>query len=317
MPGDWVEVRSADEVAATLDADGSVEGLPFMPEMAAHCGRRFRVQLRAERTCTFPYEHGHRRLDGVVVLRTLRCDGALHGGCQLGCMMFWKEVWLRPIAPPSASEAAASGGSPAAAADDPRFPARRRDDPSRFVCQGTELVRASRPGPPSWEPLQYVQLLRSRTFTPVELAGVFAGVARRRLDRVLHPPDPAGPAPGVKSSARQPLGLTPGDWVVVKDRDAIRETLDAAGKYRGLSFAATMYEYCGRKMRVAAVVQRIVDERTGKLREIPPGTVLLEGCICDRYRGCGRNMPIMWREVWLERAVPQVAAQPGRAVPVG
>src|SRR5262245_21844473 len=49
--GDLGEVRSAGEILATLDAQGEMAGLPFMPEMAAHCGRRFRVDRRADRIC--------------------------------------------------------------------------------------------------------------------------------------------------------------------------------------------------------------------------------------------------------------------------
>ena len=41
--GDWVEVKSPLEIAQTLDANGTLEGLPFMPEMVAFCGHRFRV----------------------------------------------------------------------------------------------------------------------------------------------------------------------------------------------------------------------------------------------------------------------------------
>ncbi|HVW84082.1 MAG TPA: hypothetical protein VHB50_05360, partial [Bryobacteraceae bacterium] len=44
--GEWVEVKSAPEIARTLDADGALDGLPFMPEMLGHCGRRYRVIRR-------------------------------------------------------------------------------------------------------------------------------------------------------------------------------------------------------------------------------------------------------------------------------
>ena len=35
--GDWVEVRSKDEILSTLDSDGRLDGMPFMPEMFAFC----------------------------------------------------------------------------------------------------------------------------------------------------------------------------------------------------------------------------------------------------------------------------------------
>mgnify|MGYP001301392082 CR=1 FL=1 len=49
--GEWVEVRSKEEVLATLDHQGRLEGMPFMPEMLKFCGSRVRVFKRAHKTC--------------------------------------------------------------------------------------------------------------------------------------------------------------------------------------------------------------------------------------------------------------------------
>ena len=49
--GDRVIVRSPEEILSTLDADGTLDGLPFMPEMLDWCGKPFRVERRAEKTC--------------------------------------------------------------------------------------------------------------------------------------------------------------------------------------------------------------------------------------------------------------------------
>jgi hypothetical protein len=38
--GEWVEVRSREEILATLGKNGCLENLPFMPEMFAFCGQR-------------------------------------------------------------------------------------------------------------------------------------------------------------------------------------------------------------------------------------------------------------------------------------
>src|SRR5262245_7050350 len=35
--GDWVEVRSKEEILRTLDKSGRLEGLPFMPQMFQYC----------------------------------------------------------------------------------------------------------------------------------------------------------------------------------------------------------------------------------------------------------------------------------------
>ena len=47
--GDWVEVRAKEEILATLDGNGELEKMPFMPEMLAFCGRRFQVYKRAHK----------------------------------------------------------------------------------------------------------------------------------------------------------------------------------------------------------------------------------------------------------------------------
>src|SRR5258708_22395489 len=68
--------------------------MPFMPEMLPFCGKRFQVYKRAHKTCDPDYRS--RRIHDAVHLET-RCDGQAHGGCQAGCLIFWKEAWLKPI----------------------------------------------------------------------------------------------------------------------------------------------------------------------------------------------------------------------------
>ena len=48
---DWVEVRSKAEILSTLDENGRLEGLPFMPQMFQYCGQRIQVYKRAHKTC--------------------------------------------------------------------------------------------------------------------------------------------------------------------------------------------------------------------------------------------------------------------------
>ena len=75
-----VRVRSAAEIYATLDDDGTLDGMPFMPEMLAYCGRVLPVVQRADKTCAG--QGVVRRMHNTVHLRRSRCDGAAHGGCQ-------------------------------------------------------------------------------------------------------------------------------------------------------------------------------------------------------------------------------------------
>src|SRR5689334_19126751 len=86
--GDVVEVRSEAEILATLDADGRIDGLPFMPEMLKYCGQRFSVYKSAHKTCDTIEKSGLRRMKNAVHLEGLRCDGEYHGDCQAACLLF-------------------------------------------------------------------------------------------------------------------------------------------------------------------------------------------------------------------------------------
>src|SRR5262245_54966201 len=94
--GDWVEVRNAEEILSTLDDSGCLDALPFMPEMLQYCGQRFRVYKSAHKTCDTIQRPVNRRMGDAVHLDGLRCDGSAHGGCQSACLLFWKNVWLKP-----------------------------------------------------------------------------------------------------------------------------------------------------------------------------------------------------------------------------
>jgi hypothetical protein len=288
----WVEVLPASQIVQTLDADQSLGGLPFMPEMLPYAGRMYRVALRAERTCVHPPEMPLRRLEGAVVLEGLRCDGASHGGCQLGCMLFWKEAWLRRVAAGSSSDAISDR------AEVPALRVFRSAEPERYFCQATELPRATMPGDSFWKPGQYLRLLQVRTFTLSELLTMFAWPAGRRIARLLR--SVTRHRVTVEARKDAALDLEPGEWVQVKSREEILQTLDARRMHKGLAFGGDMYEQCGRQLRVRERVDRIIEEKTGRLRPVHD-TVILEGSVCDRYFGCARGMPFLWREAWLKR----------------
>src|SRR5215467_16267464 len=97
--GDLVEVKSPNEILQTLDNDGTLGRLPFMPEMIQYCGQRFRVSLRAVKICWYGHGSGMRRFadEDVVLLEGVRCSGINHDGCQKACNIFWREAWLRKV----------------------------------------------------------------------------------------------------------------------------------------------------------------------------------------------------------------------------
>jgi len=313
-----VRVRSAAEIYATLDDEGTLDGLPFMPEMLKYCGRVLPVVQRADKTCAG--KGVVRRMDNTVHLRRTRCDGAAHGGCQAACLLFWKEAWLERVE----ADGAAPAPSPPDAAEESLATARLMpattvaadSDELRYRCQATEIPRASSELR-FREFDQYVGDVRNWGLTKVvrglviEIFNLFQSFLKRRLPKA---PLIAGGRPypfvsGKLEKGKVPtakLDLRPGDLVRVKSREEIEATLDGSNYNRGLSFDGEMVRYCGRTARVRARVSRLVDEHTGRMIEINSDCIILEGvvCVADYHRFCPRAIYPYWREIWLERVEP-------------
>src|SRR5215213_6054685 len=85
--GEVVRVKSVDEILATLDENGRLDALPFMPEMLRFAGQQFPVYRRAIKACDTANWTGMHRMHNAVHLEGLRCDGSAHGGCQAGCLL--------------------------------------------------------------------------------------------------------------------------------------------------------------------------------------------------------------------------------------
>ena len=159
-PGDLVEVRSAAEIMATLDAGGKLDGLPFMPEMLAFSGRRIHVSKRADDTCALGQP---RRIERTVHLEQLRCDGSVHRGCEAGCLFLWKEAWLRPVTN-AADESrrtlsAVTTASTTAGAYRALSELAQKPD-NTLMCQATELASASCPAPVGKSSSYFVKVAR-------------------------------------------------------------------------------------------------------------------------------------------------------------
>lgn len=296
--GDKVTVRSLEEILATLDGEGKLDGVPFMPEMARCCGRTFTVFRRADKTCVEGYET-LRALTDTVFLEGLRCDGSAHDGCQRGCLMFWKEAWLVPAGQRNATtddrlpfEPSAPDGLPVIRGD-------------RFYCQSTELGAATSELPPG--DLRY--FFRDFWIGEASLGRIVRVVCRAGMNflwrRLFGREFFRRPAGEQQATPPGELDLQPGEWVEVKSAAEIKATLNPQGRNRGLSFEPEMLAYCGRRYRVLAPVRRIIAETTGKMLELR-NTVVLEGLTCEGIcaKNCPRSHYFYWREIWLKRIPP-------------
>jgi hypothetical protein len=151
-PGDWVEVRSKEEILRSLDKKGQLEGMPFMPQMFQYCGQRLKVYKRAHKTCDTVFPVRGRRVSDAVHL-DLRCDGEAYGGCQAACLIFWKTAWLKPVSG-EAKHIVLSSQDKHLRADLPVISAScieadvyagtiigdpKATDGSQYVCQATQL----------------------------------------------------------------------------------------------------------------------------------------------------------------------------------
>jgi hypothetical protein len=114
QPGDLVQVKSQEEIIATLDANCRTRGLRFDVGMLRYCGRQFRVAIRAERLID-------QRTGKMIYMADqspcILLDGALcHGDFMQFCprleYVFWREAWLKkaPVTESSNGSMAARTG---------------------------------------------------------------------------------------------------------------------------------------------------------------------------------------------------------------
>ena len=323
--GEWVEVRSAEEILATLDDRQSIDALPFMPEMLRHCGKKFRVSASAHKTADTIELFSIRRMANAVHLEDLRCDGAAHGGCQGGCLFFWKESWLKrvpqeqlgrgnagrePVPPP---EGGGSAVNSTVFHHGTRQPA-AKGGAECYRCQATEMLNATTEvrRRDRFDPRFYVRDLTSGNvnlfdfirFGTLAILNVFL---ERWFGRLY--PRLRGLA-GDKTPSHE-LNLRSGDLVRVKAKDDVQRTLNRQLRNRGLNFDYEMVPYCGKgPFRVLRPVKKLINEKTGEMMNLKNPCIILENVTCSGnylyQRMFSRRREYMYfREIWLERFWPR------------
>lgn len=319
---DLVEIKSPSEILATLDENGKTDGLPFMPEMAEYCGRRFVVDRTADKICDSNRYTGSRRLPDSVFLTGMRCTGNEHGGCQAECRVLWKETWLRKVQPDSPSAGPASPESmqlllQRARAHVKRTVEREGQQVERWACQATDLFECTK-HLKVYDPRPYVGQYLNGNVSLGKCVRIsmraFAEEPFRRIGLVSKVVK--GVAEPKKSG--EALNLKPGDWVRVRSEEEIRSTLNLKGFNRGLWFDREFLQYCGKVFQVRRRIERLIDESRdfGKMIEMKSDAVTLEGAWCtgdvsQRQWFCPRNAMAYWRECWLERVDPPAPSSPG------
>jgi hypothetical protein len=324
--GDWVEVRSKEEILSTLDKQGRMEGLPFMPQMFQYCGKKFQVYKSAHKTCDWVYTVKSRTLPKGIHLN-IRCDGAAYGSCQTACLLYWKEVWLKPVDETISVEQPSLPKNKSICNEADVLASTHFINEQKqitYACQATEVFNFTKPLSP-WDFRQYLKdytsgnagidrLLRGLVYS------VFYNISRiRGLGRILRwfydlfefvwGPNPRrrGKIPPGQPTPACELNLQPGELVRIKSYNEILATLNSVeSTNRGLYFDGEMVPYCGKVCRVKARVTTFIDEKTGKLITLKNPSLILEDVVCQgRYSRCRMMCPraiyAWWREIWLER----------------
>ncbi len=325
--GEWVVVRSKEEILVTLDEKACLDSLPFQPEMLAFCGRRMRVAKVAHKTCNNIKKaegRGRRMLDAVH-LEGARCDGAGHGGCQADCVFFWKEAWLQRENDVPMYVAVLNSCTEAIVWRSAHSLSQESTDDPVWVCQTTKLYDATAPLY-WWDMRQYIRdvtsgnhkawhMIKLLIFSAYrKLVGFGAGYTflidcfnRFQKLRGGKPyPLGVGTIPDGKPTPIEILNLQPGELVEVRSQDEIRATLTHSGVNRGMRYDPEMSKYCGERYRVQMRIERLINEETGKMMTMRNPCIQLEDVYCraectDQRLGCPRASNTYWREIWLRR----------------
>jgi hypothetical protein len=102
-PGEWVRIRSADEIRATVGPDGRNFGLTFEPEMTRYIGGVYQVDFLVQKIIL--EETGQMaKLNRTVALKGLTCKGVCAKNCPRANTLYWRESWLERVEAVDADE---------------------------------------------------------------------------------------------------------------------------------------------------------------------------------------------------------------------
>lgn len=296
---DLVRVKSLKQIINTLDVDGCLDGLPFMPEMVGYCGKTYRISFKVEKTCVdnpVMYMAEFKNND-VYFLEDLRCSGANHDGCHRACRIFWKESWLEPI----------SNDDSRLISDDlshndeivkNKLKTKKTDE--LYFCQSTQLRDATKPLTSKEKVIKLITDVKIGTYDLIKATKLLLLPVLRKLIRKINDQHPHGI---LTKTPEGILNLQPGEIVEVKPLDEIVATLDKNGKNKGLSFEPDMKTFCGKQFKVRNRLDKMILEKNGKMIDVR-NSVILEGVTCECYfafGGCPRKEFQFWREIWLKR----------------
>ena len=287
----FVEIKKPSEILNTLDSEGSLNKLPFMPEMIQFCGKRFSIKTKVEKTCVVSKGVKAFANQDIVFLENLRCDGSFHDGCQARCMIFWNEKWLKTVDKDGEETEVNSEEM-----NELMTNLKTKGSNNTYFCQSTQLNKATVEISVFERLFKLWKEIKSNSIGKIEsLNSIIYPLWWRLRYKQL--------AGNQKRTPDQSLNLNPGEIVEVKSFDDIKATLNKYSRNKGLEFHYDMKQYCGKRFKVKNRIDRLINEVDGKMLYLK-NTVILDEVTCDfayRFLGCSRSIYKYWREVWLNR----------------
>lgn len=98
-PGEFVRIKTYDEVLQTVTEDLSNRGMNFAPEMVQYCGKSFRVSRRLSRIMNERTGHILELKNQCLVLEGAGCPAHFARPllCPRGMSPYWREIWLERV----------------------------------------------------------------------------------------------------------------------------------------------------------------------------------------------------------------------------
>lgn len=104
LPGEWVEVKSPQQISATITANGFNRGMRYDPEMLKYSSGRFRVQARVMRLIHEKTGKMTEMKTPCIRLENVYCRAELTEtrlGCPRASSTYWREIWLQRVDAPT------------------------------------------------------------------------------------------------------------------------------------------------------------------------------------------------------------------------
>jgi hypothetical protein len=104
QPGEWVEVKSREEIMPTITLHGKNRGMRYDMEMLAYSGNRYRVEMRVDKLIN---EQTGKMMDmksPCIQLEEVYCRARCTSrrlGCPRASNTYWREIWLKRCQAPT------------------------------------------------------------------------------------------------------------------------------------------------------------------------------------------------------------------------